>query len=386
VAKFRAYVDEFGTNSLDVESSGVTSHFILAAVLVDEATKMAAHEVIEKVRKDYFQGSEIKSSKIKKKSPNRRISILSAFCQIDFMVYALVVDKREIKTKGLSIKQSFYKFFHKELTQDLNRINSEVELFSDQIGTDNFMASFIKYLAANTIQYNLFSHGKKYQFTNSKNDDLIQLSDFIAGTLGKAFNLKDRDENSDDFLAVLKEKLHVRFWPPKYEDYLISNVNLSIYDSEISKLGLELAHSFVERFKNNSNDDIRLQIVALDYLRLMHRISPERFVPTFELMSKLQTANKWSVQDFRRKIIGGLRDNHVIIVSSQEGGYKLPLNLNDIYKFVNRYNSILQPMIGRLRKCHSSILLRTMNKLDILDQAEYHSLKFMIKSQDDRGL
>lgn len=377
--ELKGFIDEYGTNSLEIEKEGITSHFILSAVLIDRQKENKAKEILQSIREKYFQNSEIKSSKVKNDNPKRRIAILNAIKEIEFSIYAIVVDKKEINTKGLSIKKSFYKYFHKELTNDLNKINSIIEFSADEIGSAEFMEGFLKYLLNNTIQYNLFSPETKYRFSDSKHDDIIQLSDFIVGTLGKVFNTKEQHEEADTFLEIIKERLHVRFWPDKNENYQIKrNILASGFDIEISNLGLDLINHFIGKH-NHDDEIIQSQIKILNYLKLMHRISPNRFVPTYELMRKINLDSKkiLSIQDFRRKIIGNLRDNNVIVVSGQDG-YKLPVNQNDVFEFINRYNGIIQPMIVRISKCRESILLRTIHNFDILDQPEYQNLKKMV--------
>lgn len=76
---------------------------------------------------------------------------------------------------------------------------------------------------------------------------------------------------------------------------------------------------------------------------------------------------------FRSKIIAKLRDNGVILASSNKG-YKLPSSSKDLYDFVNHSNSYIQPMIDRLLKCRNQIKLATKNKLDIFDHEEFKYL------------
>jgi hypothetical protein len=114
---------------------------------------------------------------------------------------------------------------------------------------------------------------------------------------------------------------------------------------------------------------------------LIQKVSPHYFISTHELMDKLKNeiGLEYSVRLFRKNIIGNLRDNNIIIVSSNKGGYKLPVNKSDLTEFVNRYNSILQPMLSRMKKCRDSILLGSMNEIDILEYPEYEFLKEIIE-------
>ena len=57
---------------------------------------------------------------------------------------------------------------------------------------------------------------KLFEFSDSKENNLVQLSDFIVGSLAKCFDKKHFQENSSEYLTLLKDKLNVRFWPNKH--------------------------------------------------------------------------------------------------------------------------------------------------------------------------
>ncbi|WP_417154125.1 hypothetical protein, partial [Rikenella microfusus] len=80
--------------------------------------------------------------------------------------------------------------------------------------------------------------------------------------------------------------------------------------------------------------------------------------------------------------IAKLRDNGVIIASSSHG-YKIPMNKNDIYDFVNRSSLIIHPMIARLNKARNTILQVSRNEIDILNEKEYAILKKMVELFSD---
>ena len=139
--------------------------------------------------------------------------VINKLNEIDFTIYVIVVDKKEIDSEGLSIKQSFYKYFNKLLVTDLNRINNKITFIADQIGTAEYQKSFQKYIESEVTQYDLFNETKLFEFSDSKENNLVQLSDFIVGSLAKCFDTKHFQENSSEYLTLLKDKLNVRFWP-----------------------------------------------------------------------------------------------------------------------------------------------------------------------------
>lgn len=381
MTKILAHIDEFGTNSIETQKDGVSSHFLICATLIKEENLIPAKKIIDEVRKTHFQNSEIKSSNVKRAKHTRRLTILNELNQIDFTIYLIVVDKEEINSEGLSIKESFYKYFNRLLVTDLNRINNKITFIADQIGTTEYQKSFQKYIENKVTQYDLFNETKLFEFSDSKENNLVQLSDFIVGSLAKCFDKKHFQENSSEYLTLLKDKLNVRFWPNNIANYLRTDKETENFDPKIAELSLNLVKDYIAKNEKKDETDFIAQIYLLKYLMLIQKVSPHYFIQTHELMDKLKNeiGLEYSVRLFRKNIIGNLRDNNVIIVSSNSGGYKLPVNKSDLTEFVNRYNSILQPMLSRMKKCRDSILLGSMKEIDILDYPEFESLKEIIE-------
>jgi hypothetical protein len=381
MTKILAHIDEFGTNSIEVHKNGVSSHFLICATLIKEENLIAGQKIIDKVRKTHFQNSEIKSSNVKRVQHTRRLTILNDLKEIDFTIYVIVVDKKEIDSEGLSIKQSFYKYFNKLLVTDLNRINNKITFIADQIGTAEYQKSFQKYIESEVTQYDLFNETKLFEFSDSKENNLVQLSDFVVGSLAKCFDTKHFQENSSEYLKLLKDKLNVRFWPNNVANYIRQENETENFDPKIAELSLTLVKDYIAKNEKKVETDFIAQIYLLKYLMLIQKVSPHYFISTHELMDKLKNeiGLEYTVRLFRKNIIGNLRDNNIIIVSSNKGGYKLPVNKSDLTEFVNRYNSILQPMISRMKKCRDSILLGSMNEIDILQYPEYEFLKEVIE-------
>jgi hypothetical protein len=125
------------------------------------------------------------------------------------------------------------------------------------------------------------------------------------------------------------------------------------------------------------------QRTCLNYLLFYFKnINPENYVPTFELINQIEKVRNSpiSIHYFRSRIIAKLRDNGVLLSSSNKG-YKLPSSKQDLYEFVNHSNSYIQPMIDRLIKCRNKVKLATKNDLDILDHEEFKYLQIIIKNE-----
>ena len=74
-------------------------------------------------------------------------------------------------------------------------------------------------------------------------------------------------------------------------------------------------------------------------------------------------------QYFRTKVVGKVRDSGVLIASNSSGerkGYMLPSSADDLYKFIKHSNSIIMPMLKRIKRAKDIMSLATYNELDLL--------------------
>ena len=88
-----AFVDEYGDTGIAVEKAGVTSFFIITAVLVSDNVELQRTRA-ESIRRKFFQAGEMKSSAVAA-DDERRERILEAISDLDIRTYTLAVDKRE---------------------------------------------------------------------------------------------------------------------------------------------------------------------------------------------------------------------------------------------------------------------------------------------------
>ncbi|MFA6335018.1 MAG: DUF3800 domain-containing protein [Bacteroidales bacterium] len=376
-----AFIDEYGNFGFDFDKEGVSTHFIVTAIIVDFDSLHQCELLLENVRKTEFQTGEIKSSSVGKDT-NRRLRILKELIKIDFHVFSVVIDKRKLTGEGFKFKQPFYKFLHSLVDRELFKVFPDLKIVADEHGSKEFMDGFIKYIGNNHIP-NLFNQSD-FRFSNSKSDLVVQLADFITGTLSLCYDEKRLSDYRSDFLTVIKDKLiKIRFWPKDYFPYSYEpQKDFQEFDLTISTLGVNMAKQVLNDNENSSGPADIDQVNCLRYLLFyFQNINPTRYVSTHELMRHINSwrENDISIHYFRSKIIAKLRDRGVIVASCNLG-YKLPSNHNDLYDYVNHTNAYLQPMIDRLLKCRDKVKLATKNNIDILDHDEFVYLKKLINN------
>lgn len=376
--KVIAFADEFGNNSFDFKNQG--SHFIIASVIMNLDELETINSQLEAIRKKYFQTGEIKSNKVKG-NHQRRLLILNSLKEINFNIYAVVIDKKKLFGEGFKYKQSFYKYLNGILYKELYRTYPQLELIVDEHGTNEFMNGFKKYVEKNHIR-NLFS-GSDFNIQKSHNDLGVQLADFIAGTLGYIFDDLKKSEKSVEFEKLISTKLmSLNHFPKNFEaKELIDSELYSEYDETITNLSLNRVFDFIDR----TTGDTQLNVDRINFLKLLllfHQSNHHKKYTTSNEFIKHLNVNRDGVlskEQFSTKIIGHLRDKGILIASSRDG-FKIPTSARDMRIFINHGKGIVFPVLRRIEECRNSILLATKNEYDILDNNEYKKLKELIKN------
>ncbi len=371
-----AFIDECGNFGFDFDKPGVSSHYIISAVVVSESKISDLEQGVEAIRKKYFQTGEMKSSGISK-NQKRREALLSEISKLDFHHYTVVIDKRKINlTSGLIYKKSFIKYLNSMLHKELKITFPKLQLISDTHGNKDFMREFEKYVNERN-QPNLFEE-YEFGFINSKSNVIIQLADIIAGTI--SYNYEESKDKTlfKRFYSFIEDKtLSIVEWPKGYEDFTYEYERYSDggYDKIIYMNSQRLVIDYINKNENSDEIEIRERVFVLKYLMTM-LLTNSRYIKSSELIYnlKLLTKHDYSHHYFKSKIIAKLRDEGILISSSNKG-YKIPETEEDIYNFVNRTNLMIQPMLNRIMKARERVLSATKNEFDILNKDQYKKLK-----------
>lgn len=378
-----AFIDESGDYSFDFENKDVSTHFIIASILVKESNKEILEQEMEKIRQKYFQADEIQSSKIE--NHHLRIQLLNELKDLPFNIYAYVIDKRKIREdSGITFEKTFIKFMNRLVYDDLNRTFDQLDLVLEEHGTKEFMNDFKNYINEKSVP-DLFNYST-FGFNHSKSEILLQLAGLIAGTIAKGYDQTQDTEDYAHFYKMIKKKIiAINLWPQNYKNYLndyISRNQDTAFDEVIFKQSVNLTLQYLEKNKKSEELDEKIRIDLLKFLLFNLRENPNEYVFTQEILDNLNAirVNKINHHYFRSNIVSKLRDSGLLIASSNKG-YKLPVCLTDLYDFVNLSSLTIHPMIQRISKCRNQVLLATNNEIDILENNEYDYLKKIIEME-----
>ena len=375
-----AFTDESGAFGWDLTNKNVSTHFVISAILVSEDDLDSLRSAVEEVKLKHFQTGEMKSSGVGK-NHERRKRILADLQLLPFSVFSVVFDKRElVNSKGLHFKQSFYKFMNNIVHKELRHAFMKLTIVADEIGGSEYMKSFSNYVSEKQDIPDLFGEANFY-FQNSTNDVLIQLADFISGTIAYEYDEHRKTADTPIFHKMIDKKItRIEVYPKNYETYCVDTSALAQeYDTKIANLCLKQAVEFINKHDEDDDKEVKAQIIVLKYLLFRFMNNDLRdYIPTKELKNQLANTafSDVSTQTFRTRIIGKLRDNGVIISgSSAKKGYKIPAKESELFDFINHGTAIIIPMMERLKKCRDLVKLATTNELDLFDKTEYSSLK-----------
>ncbi len=365
----RVFIDEYGTPDLAVDKSGVTTHYIVAAVLVAPDSREDVEAGVLEISSKYFSESEIKSSSVGK-DDTRRLRVLKDIAELPFHLHVLSVDKRSIfKSGGLVYKRPFIKYMHGRLYRFLFAAHPRIALVIDQHGSKEFMRGFVKYIEIAHVQPDLFSiHSTR--FADSEEEIILQIADFCAGSFARVFDPKKMSTAATEVLSVLRPKvLMAEHWPPRMRGFSISVNETDGADAKVRSLSHRSALTYLENNYNTSDPDLNLRVEVLRYLlfRLDHD-APGSYVPTNEILRSIREVAGMEVSDtvLRAKAIGPLRDDGVMIVSGGQG-YKIADCTLDVRSFVSEVDRRVVPQLKRLGIMRDGVLSTTSGEVDILN-------------------
>ncbi|MBE8970799.1 DUF3800 domain-containing protein [Nostocales cyanobacterium LEGE 12452] len=370
-----AFLSEWGNDTLDFSKRGAevpTTHFIITAIIVEKEDIVPIKRVLQAVRDRHFSGAAI-DSEITGNNHAKRKEVLEDMDEAPFKVFSVIVDKRQLIGEGLRYKGSFYKFLHSLADRELFRLLPNLELVSSELGDNTFMTGFVKYIEQNHIP-NLFSEST-FGFVGFENNDLVQAATYIAGTLARCYDETVITDQRGEFIELLRRKLlSIQFFPDSFGNSpATAPATGQDYNETLATLSVNLANDFLHRKSLSPVPQVKDQVSCLGYLLFHFRhINPTRYITSFELIEhiKARTGKKVSLHYFQTKVIAQLRDAGVLIASSSRG-YKLPASQADLYDFVNHSNTIVAPMLSRVKRLHDQVHVATSGEIDILQHDEF---------------
>jgi hypothetical protein len=174
------FIDESGDPGFEL-AKGSTPYFVVAMVIFE--TTDAAEEARLKIM-DLAAEYGIKPEFKFNKSRNLvRDAFFTRLSNCRFKVRAIIVEKQFIRAIGLrENKESFYKFFLRQLVQHDGGMLNNAKLVIDGSGDREFKSQLMKYLRR-SLDPSIMA---RVDLKDSVRDSLIQLADMCAGAIGRS--------------------------------------------------------------------------------------------------------------------------------------------------------------------------------------------------------
>lgn len=355
---------------------------MVCSIIITEKDLPRAYELAGGVRSKHFQSGEIKSSRLKAKDSDRRKRILVDLAELPLKLYFTVVDKSRVyQDGGLQFKKSLIKHVNNLLYARLFDHRPGLHLTVDEHGGPEFQASLREYVAER-YSGDLF-RDSAFTTKSSKDDVLIQVADFFAGTVAHIYEEKAGGEVLEVYKNILRNRtIGLLEWPPRYQSLIPPPMDESAYaDHRVHQQALKQADKFLIKVGKHPDEDERLQLCILDYLRFRCEFVGDGYVSTGDIARHLEDRGfqGLSEQKIRSSGIAKLRDAEVIIASAPKG-YKIPRSRADINDFLELASSQILQLLDRIRKARDVYRASSVGDYDILEADQFSEIRKLLLS------
>ena len=198
------FIDDSGDPSFSLDK-GATKVFVIACIVFQDELEAEKTAIAIKELRRKLKFSDRTEFKFAGSSKPTRIAFLEAVRPFHFVVRALVVEKKKIRSEQLrNDKHSFYSYFIKTALQYSKKTIYDAKIKIDGSGDRIFRKQFLSYLRRelNTKDSHILKH---VRLVDSQANVLIQLADMVAGTIRrfKEGEKKDRVE----YWELLRKKV-----------------------------------------------------------------------------------------------------------------------------------------------------------------------------------
>lgn len=183
------FIDESGDPGFKIER-GSSPIFVTSMVIFDTvaAAKVAQAE-IDTLRQRLGVKPEWKFNKTRNEIKDQFFKHTKDW---DFRVRSVVVRKEMIYSEALrSVKDSFYKFFVRNMIQHDSGALVDAKVVVDGSGDKAFQKAFCSYLKRSISSESV----RKVSLKDSRKDGLIQLADMTAGAIARSYRTDRADSN-----------------------------------------------------------------------------------------------------------------------------------------------------------------------------------------------
>lgn len=332
--EYVAFIDESGDPQF---GKGASKSFLIAAVVIPRGEQDKILESIRKVRRE-FGLAQFKSSN--ETNVERRFKICSEISKLGIKIVIVWVKKEALRGDWFKYRRGFYKFIQRIANHELYRLYNRTSVHMDRYGGVAYQESLEKYLESG-LQKKLFE--PQILIESAKENELIQISDYIAGSMRKYFEEEFPPEKN--FLKLFQPTIvNLKIIPDE-------GCHLKpILDEESSievTACLEEARRYLESEAGKADNP---KTRTIEYLYYSAIDGSNEWVYSQEIIGWLADLDFIiGEEQFRNEVVAALRDEGLVIVGSRKG-IKIPLNRDDIKQYLQFNINMTLPLLKRLKK------------------------------------
>lgn len=206
------FIDESGDSGLKI-NKGSSRYFTVSLIVFEENDEaVACDKRIELLKREL--GWDSNSEFHFKKNSNRiREEFLRAVSKYSFFYYCIVINKnpKKLWSDGFKDKKSFYKYACSLVFENAKEKLDNATILIDKSGNLDFRHQLEKYLKTK-INSNSRKYIKKIKMQSSQQNNLLQLADYVAGSINRSINKKKVD--SQKYREIISaHEIYIQIWP-----------------------------------------------------------------------------------------------------------------------------------------------------------------------------
>ncbi|MFH1233777.1 MAG: DUF3800 domain-containing protein [Patescibacteria group bacterium] len=203
------FIDESGDSGLKIEE-GSSRYFTVGLVMFEDSDEALSCDQRIQLLKKELGLPENAEFHFKRNSDKVRRAFLSAIAPYNFFYYGIVINKDPGKLwgEGFRNKESFYKYACSLVFENAKEKLDKAIIVIDESGSLDFKRQLTKYLRRKMSSGTI----KKVKMQRSCGNNLLQLSDYIAGVINRSVQNKRKWANEYRKIIAHRE-IYVQIWP-----------------------------------------------------------------------------------------------------------------------------------------------------------------------------
>ena len=204
------FIDESGDAGLKL-GSGSSKYFVIAIVAFeDHEEALAATDRINLLKREMGFSDRVEFH-FNQMKPRHRRTFLSAVAAFNFLYWGIVINKEKLTHRNLPFQKSIYQYACGLVFENAKQHLSNAIVVIDGTGMKGFGKQLKTYLGRRLKDDSGRRRIKKLKMQDSKQNNLLQLTDMVVGSIARSYSHKQDAEEYRKLIA--HREIEVEFWP-----------------------------------------------------------------------------------------------------------------------------------------------------------------------------